>query len=193
MYEKLANLMMQDSPVGWFFILKKKKIPEDIKEVMESMGNGQISLIRGAFEADFKLEHIREFVKQELDYYQMLVIYEGLRYGLSIEQVRIYSKPYFEARRMLHIKRALIRGVNEDHVKEFAKPDYDSYQMNEIYHALEAGIPYGKVREFVNPNVSYIDMMKYFQKLEKEYGIMENNEQNDEKAFEQKLLKMLNE
>lgn len=193
MYEKLANLMMQDSPVGWFFILKKKKIPKDIKDVMEGMENGQISLIREAFEADLEITKIREFVKPKFDYYQMRQIYNGLKVGLSIDQVRIYAKPYFEAQRMKHIKQALQRGVNIDHVKEFAKPTYTSNQMNEIYNALAEGIPFEKVCEFVTPNVSVVDMIKYFQKLEKEYGIMGNNEQNDVKEFTQKLLKMLNE
>lgn len=65
--------------------------------------------------------------------------------------------------------------------------------MDEIYNALAEGIPFEKVREFVNPQVPAIEMIKYFQKLEKEYGIMENNKQNDVKEFTQKLLKMLNE
>lgn len=192
MYEKLASLMMQDSPVGWFFILKHQKLPKDIKDVMKNMNMNKIALIRDAFEADFGFEKIREVAKPEFDYYQMREVYDGLRAGLSIEQVRIYSNPFFEPRIMLHIKDALQRGINVDYVKEFAKPDYDSYQLREIYHALAVGIPFEKVREFVSPKVSDIEMVQYFQKLEKEYGIMKNNEQNDVKEFTQKLLKMLN-
>jgi len=193
MYDKLAFNMMMDSIPGWFFILKKEKLPKDIKEAIKDYDVPSIRLVRNAIEEGVETEKIMEFCKPCFCYEQMLQVFKGFRNGLSIEQVRTYAKECFESKSMQYIRETIEAGVDLEYIKEFTKPRYNAVQRFEILRALKLGIPVEQIREFADPSISEKYMSICVTKYALINGIIPEEDESTFYDMKRRIEKMLNE